>query len=108
MSECQDAPRLRRALESAIPLDILIQGDQADIERSALKELPRNQKEIAKVIKHYPIKAKCPEGHPTIKNYGNMWFTSNYSKNNTKQDDKNKNTSNQPNQSGAATTTKKT
>ena len=80
MSECQDSPRLRRALEGSIPADILMHGSQTDKERAALRGIFTNQKNISKAINHYPIKAQCPEGHPTIKNYGNMWFTSPYGK----------------------------
>ena len=30
---------------------------------------------MSKIIKDYPIKAKCPEGHPVLKNYGWQRFS---------------------------------
>ena len=78
MFECQDSPQLKRALEGNIPTETLMHGPAKEIERAALRNIFTDQTNIAKVVKHYPIKAECPEGHPVTKNYGWARYTNPY------------------------------
>ena len=80
ISECQDSLYLRRALASTIPAETLIHGTEEERERATLKCIANNEEFLSKTIKDYPIKAKCPEGHPILKNYGWQRFSNPFGK----------------------------
>ena len=80
MSECQDAARLKRATDSSVPADTLMYGTEEEVERATLKHICKNTNDLTNTLKHYPIKAKCPEGHPVTKKYGWMRCTNPFGK----------------------------
>ena len=100
MSECQDSAHLQRALYSSIPTPTLMYGTEEEKEREALKQIGNNTHELVNTLKHYPIKAKCPEGHPVVKKYGWMRCTNPFSKKKNftnKENSKDKGFTNTPN-----------
>ena len=99
MSECQDSAHLQRALYSSIPAPTLMYGTEEEKEREALKQIGNNTHELVNTLKHYPIKAKCPEGHPVVKKYGWMRCTNPFGKKKytNKENSKDKGKTNTPN-----------
>ena len=75
MFECQDAPLLTKALESNIASETLMHGSPNEREKAVLGNIFNNESNMSRIISHFLVQAKRPEGHPVLKNYGWARYT---------------------------------
>ena len=74
LQECPNSFNMKQALNNATPMEILCKGDSEEIQTIGLRHAHMFSKEIGKAAQNYPLAAKCPEGHPVIKNHGKRWI----------------------------------